>query len=116
MKSRRNKTLDDFTRWKTCWRAGKLPPRICVLPRKRCAYRLYRRGRGPQPAGDELQAARPPDSRRYRTIALPIYNALRPYRSTKEGLLAIADDLEKPLSSEDLPLSICRSSNAVRRA
>ena len=47
-----NKTLDDFTLENVL--SNKVTAQDMRITRKPCAYRFYRQGRGPRPAGDEL--------------------------------------------------------------
>lgn len=93
VKTATNKTLDDFTLENVL--SDNVTAQICALPLKHCVFRP----RLPEmlvaialamnfERAAELTSV--PDDR-----ILEIYNALRPYRSTKQELIAIADDLER---------------------
>ncbi|QUI97483.1 hypothetical protein KCP76_25775 [Salmonella enterica subsp. enterica serovar Weltevreden] len=70
-------------------------------PGKPCATGVYRQRCGRDRLAMNFRTRRRTDRGTGRSYS-EIYNALRPYRSTKVRAVAIADDPRKPLSGKDL--------------
>ncbi|MCQ3594398.1 propanediol dehydratase small subunit PduE [Salmonella enterica subsp. enterica serovar Indiana] len=83
VKTATNKTLDDFTL------ENVLSNKVTAQDMRITPETLRLQASIAKDAGRAAELTAVPDDR-----ILEIYNALRPYRSTKEELLAIADDLE----------------------